>query len=92
MRKTIPNRVQSADAWQKVRNIRRTDAGQRDFLREGYSSVFKSRPKVALSPVISPNDSSLPAIENSSELDDSMDSVLNNSSPLAARIFSAEAK
>ncbi len=57
-----------------------------------YSSVFKSRPKVALSPVISPNDSSLPAIENSSELDDSMDSVLNNSSPLAARIFSAEAK
>lgn len=57
-----------------------------------YSTVFKSRPKIALSPVISPDDSSLPAIESSSELDDSMDSVLNNSSPLAARIFSAEAK
>jgi len=57
-----------------------------------YSSVFKSRPKVALSPVISPDDSSLPTVESSSELDDSMDSVLNNSSPLAARIFSAEAK
>ena len=57
-----------------------------------YSSVFKSRPKVALSPVFSPNDSSLPAIESNSELDDSTDSVLNNSSPLAARIFSTEAK
>lgn len=57
-----------------------------------YSSVFKSRPKIALSPVLSPNDSSLPAIESTSELDDSMDNVLSNSSPLATRIFSAEAK
>lgn len=58
-----------------------------------YASVFKSRPKIALSPVFSPDDSTLPAIESNSELDDSsMDNVLSNSSPLAARIFSAEAK
>jgi len=58
-----------------------------------YSSVFKSRPKVALSPVFSPDDSTLPAIDSSSELDDSsLENVLSNSSPLAARIFSAEAK
>lgn len=59
-----------------------------------YASVFKSRPKVALSPVFSPDDdSTLPAIDSTSELDESsLDNVLSNSSPLAARIFSAQAK
>lgn len=56
-----------------------------------YASVFKSRPRVPLSPVFSPDDSTLPTIESNSELDDSLDNVLSNSSPLAARIFSAEA-
>jgi len=50
-----------------------------------YTSVFKSRPKIALSPVWSPEEPSVPALEDCLESDDSAQEETWGSSPLARR-------